>query len=75
MHWITEMMKWHPALLGALGTAALNCLVTSMPTPRENGSQFYQWAFNVGHAVVGALPRIISQYRDMTAPPVPVTKP
>ena len=53
---------WHsyPVVSGAVLMALFNLAVTSMPTPKENGSPWYLWAFNFAHALVLAIPRIIN---------------
>jgi hypothetical protein len=69
MHWLQQMIHWHPVLSGMMAMAVLNCAVTSLPTPAASGNKFYQWLFNFGHALVLALPRIYAQYKTNGAPP------
>lgn len=63
-HSIAEVYKSHPAFSGALAMALANAAVTAMPSPCQNGSQFYAWAFNFLHSAVGAISRILAQYKD-----------
>ncbi len=64
LHSIAELYHSHPAFTGALIMALANAAVTAMPSPRPNGSQFYAWAFNFFHSVVGAISRILAQYKS-----------
>lgn len=63
-HSIGEIYTSHPVLIGALAMALANAAVTAMPSPRANGSQFYAWAFNFLHSSVGAISRIVAQYKS-----------
>lgn len=69
MHWLHEMYKWHPVMMGAIGMGLANALVTTMPTPDEKSGKLYQWAFNFLHAAVLSISRIVSQYKQ--EPPKP----
>jgi hypothetical protein len=66
LHSIAELYRTHPAFTGALTMALANAAVTAMPSPRANGSQFYAWAFNFLHSAVGAVSRILAQYKSAT---------
>ena len=55
---IASLSHWHPMVSGMIVMAILNSLVTTMPTPKLTSSEFYVWAFNFLHAVVGSLSRI-----------------
>lgn len=63
-HSIAELYTSHPVLVGALTMALANAAITAMPSPRLNGSQFYAWAFNFLHSAVGAISRIVAQYKN-----------
>lgn len=63
-HSVAEFYRTHPVLAGALIMALANAAVTAMPSPRPNGSQFYAWAFNFLHSAVGAVSRILAQYKS-----------
>jgi hypothetical protein len=63
LHSIIEFYRTHPAFTGAVIMALANAIITTMPSPRANGSQFYAWAFNFLHSAVGAISRIAAQYR------------
>jgi hypothetical protein len=56
-----------------------NAAVTTMPTPKSTSSEFYQWAFNFLHTLVGAWSRVASQYPrangGQAPPPNPPTPP
>lgn len=39
IHSITELYKWHLVFVGAL---AMALAITAKPSPRGNGSQFYE---------------------------------
>lgn len=67
---IASLFHWHPMVSGMIVMAILNSLVTTMPTPKLTSSEFYVWAFNFLHAVVGSLSRIAAQYKQ---PDVAVT--
>ena len=60
---IAELYRFHPVFFGATVMALANAAVTAMPSPRADGSQFYSWAFNFLHSAVGAISRIVAQYR------------
>lgn len=64
LHSIAELYKWHPVFMGALAMALANAAITAMPSPRANGNQFYAWAFNFLHGAVGAVSRILAQYKS-----------
>lgn len=51
-------------LVGMLAMGLANAIVTSMPSPRPQGSQFYAWMFNFLHSAVLAIPRIVAQYKS-----------
>ncbi|HKF51767.1 MAG TPA: hypothetical protein VKB26_05605 [Candidatus Acidoferrales bacterium] len=63
-HSIADLYTSHPVFFGALAMALANAAVTAMPSPRPNGSQFYAWAFNFLHSAVGAISRIVAQYKN-----------
>lgn len=63
-HSFSELYASHPVFLGALAMALANAAITAMPSPRPNGSQFYAWAFNFLHSAVGAISRIVAQYKN-----------
>lgn len=63
-HSLADLYKWHPALIGAVIMALANAAITAMPSPRSGGSQFYAWAFNFLHSAVGAISRIVAQYKN-----------
>lgn len=63
-HSIAELYRTHPAFTGALIMALANAAVTAMPSPRPNDSQFYAWTFNFLHSAVGAVSRILAQYKS-----------
>lgn len=64
IHSITELYHVHPVFTGALIMALANAAVTTMPSPRTNGNEFYAWAFNFLHSAVGAVSRILAQYKS-----------
>jgi hypothetical protein len=63
-HSIGEFYTSHPVLMGALVMALANAAITAMPSPRPNGGQFYAWTFNFLHSAVGAVSRIVAQYKN-----------
>lgn len=63
-HFVVELYRTHPAFTGALVMALANAAITAMPSPRANGSQVYAWAFNFLHSAVGAISRIVAQYKS-----------
>lgn len=64
LHSIAELYRAHPVFTGALIMALANAAVTAMPSPRANGGQFYAWSFNFLHSAVGAISRILAQYKS-----------
>lgn len=64
LHSLAELYRSHPVFTGALVMALANAAITAMPSPRPNGSQFYAWAFNFLHSAVGAVSRILAQYKS-----------
>lgn len=71
-HWIVEMGKYHPYLLGLIGsivTAIFNAAITSLPSPDARSGKFYCWFFTFAHAAILAIPRLVAQYRN-EAPPM-----
>jgi hypothetical protein len=72
---IAQLCKFHPMLAGALAMALANAAITAMPSPRPDGNEFYAWAFNFLHSAVGAVSRIVAQYKNGTssAPKSPET--
>jgi hypothetical protein len=62
-HSIAQLYQSHPVFFGALAMALANAAITAMPSPRANGSQFYAWTFNFLHSAVGAISRIVAQYK------------
>lgn len=73
MHWLQEMYKYHPMLLGGIIVAIFNCAITTLPTPdptaKTFGGKFYQWFFNFTHALILAIPRIWAQYKQEAPKP------
>lgn len=67
-HSIAQLCKWHPMLAGALVMALANAAITAMPSPRPDGSEFYAWAFNFLHSAVGAISRVVAQYKNGDGP-------
>jgi hypothetical protein len=66
-HWIVEMGRFHPYLLGMIGsivTALLNAAITSLPSPDAQSGKFYRWFFTFAHAAILAIPRLVAQYRN-----------
>lgn len=37
--------------------------ISTMPTPRDNSSQFYEWFFKFMQAIGGAIPRLLAIYQ------------
>lgn len=61
---VSSMLKWHPILSGMLAMAIANCAVTSLPSPDAQSGKFYRWFFNFFHSAVGAIARVVSQYKN-----------
>jgi hypothetical protein len=64
LHSLAELYQQHPVLTGAVVMALANAAITAMPSPRSGGSQFYAWAFNFLHSAVGAISRVVAQYKN-----------
>lgn len=62
MHWLNDFARLHPYLTGGLVMWFFSNLVSTMPTPRPNASQFYEWAFALGHALGAGFPRIVATF-------------
>lgn len=60
---LADLYHSHPVFFGAMVMALANATITAMPSPRADGSQFYSWAFNFLHSAVGAISRIVAQYK------------
>ena len=69
IHSLQAFVHWHPAMAGAIGMAIANAGITTMPSPDEKSSAGYKWLFNFLHALVLAIPRIVSQYSGKGEPP------
>jgi len=67
MTWFTNFIHWHPYLAGALAMWLFSNFVATMPTPRANASQFYEWMFGFLHALGAGLPRIIATFAPQYA--------
>jgi len=67
VHWLNDFIRLHPLLAGALGMWFFSNLVSTMPTPRPNSNQFYEWAFGLLHAIGAGLPRIIATFAPQYA--------
>lgn len=63
LHGTGTLYQSHPVFFGAMVMALANAAVTAMPSPRADSSQFYSWAFNFLHSAVGAISRIVAQYK------------
>jgi succinylarginine dihydrolase len=64
MHWIEDMMKWHPILSGAIAMAVANAAITSLPSPDTSSGKFYRWFFTCTHSLILAIPRLVAQYNQ-----------
>jgi hypothetical protein len=54
IHSLAQLYQLHPALLGALAMALANAAITAMPSP----------VFNFLHSAVGAISRVVAQYKN-----------
>lgn len=66
MHDLAMLWKYHPALVGVIGTAVANAAITSLPSPDEKSGKFYRWFFATAHALILAIPRLVAQYGGET---------
>lgn len=47
-------------------------IITTMPLPKPTDSSYYQWLFNLLHAIQLLIPRLLAQYKaDVTQVPKP----
>lgn len=60
MHWLIEMDKWHPHIVAIVCFWIFSNGIATMPSPKDNASPWYVWAFGFGHAVAGSLPRLVA---------------
>lgn len=64
MNFLIQVCHAHPYTAGLVTMGLANAAITAMPSPKDNGNQFYTWAFNFLHSAVGAISRIVAQYKD-----------
>lgn len=57
-----EYIQSHGLVVMIVGWILANA-ISSMPTPRDNASQFYEWLFKFAQAVGGAIPRVLAIYK------------
>lgn len=57
-----DYIQSHGLVVVLVGWLLTNAIST-MPTPRDNSSQFYEWFFKFLQAVGGAIPRLLAIYK------------
>jgi hypothetical protein len=56
----------HQIVAGAVAMWILSSAIGAMPTPKDGGSQFYEWLFKFAQTVGGAIPRLMAIYSPQT---------
>jgi hypothetical protein len=49
-----------------VGGWLLTNAISTMPTPKDGSSQFYEWFFRFAQAIGGAIPRLLAIYNPGT---------
>lgn len=57
-----EYIQSHGLLVMVVGWIVTNAIST-MPSPRDNSSQYYEWLFKFLQAAGGAIPRLLAIYK------------
>jgi hypothetical protein len=60
-----EFVQTH-GLAVLLASWIISNAVSSMPTPHDGSSPFYEWFFRFSQAIGGALPRLLAIYSPAT---------
>lgn len=60
MHWLEQMIHWHPVTVGVVAMWLFSNLVATMPTPDEKAGPWYKWAFGLLHTLGAGLPRLVA---------------
>lgn len=61
-----QFIQSHQLAVGVGGMWLLSSAIGAMPTPRDNSSAFYDWAFKFLQTIGGALPRLMAIYSPST---------
>lgn len=64
IHYFQELYTTHPMFCGWVLSSLATLLVTTMPSPTDKSSPWYQWVFNIAHAVQLLIPRLVAQYKS-----------
>ena len=56
----------HHGIGVAIAGWVLSNAISTMPTPKDGGSQFYEWFFRFTQAIGGAIPRLLAIYAPQT---------
>ena len=60
-----DLIQQHGFAVLVIGWLLTNAIST-MPTPRDGSSQFYEWFFRFAQAIGGAIPRLLAIYSPTT---------
>lgn len=77
MHWLTEMIKYHPTMVGVGAMWLFSNFVMTMPSPKRDAGTAYEWAFGFLHVLGAGIPRLIAIFAPKYAnvfskPDVPI---
>lgn len=56
----------HQLIVGMIGMWLIGNAVSAMPTPKDGGSQFYDWFFKFCQPIGAAIPRLLAVYAPST---------
>jgi hypothetical protein len=62
MHWVLSLIEAHQIVSGTILMWIIGNAISAMPTPRDNGSMFYDWFFKFMQPIGGAIPRMLAIY-------------
>ena len=58
---IVGFVKAHEVMITLIAYWFFSAAVSGMPSPREDSSMFYQWAFATFHTMAGSIGRVMAQ--------------
>jgi hypothetical protein len=61
-----QLIMAHQVVVGVGAMWLLSSAIGAMPTPKDDGSQFYEWLFKFAQTVGGAIPRLMAIYSPST---------
>jgi hypothetical protein len=61
-----ELIQAHQLIAGMVAMWLASNAIGAMPTPRDNSSQFYEWAFKFLQSTGGGISRVLAIYSPQT---------